>query len=154
MTDEAIRRQPALEALDDLTIAVNRLVGASRDLTVRMARAMGMNLTDMTAILVLSEDGPMGATELADRLGIRPASTTVLVDRLVAAGHVERVRDTADRRRVTLTETAAARTASWSAWEPASARIDDVARALTEQERAFAHDLLERLTAAMDDAAP
>ena len=150
MTDEAIRRQPALEALDDLTIAVNRLVGASRDLTVRMARAMRMNLTDMTAILVLSEHGPMGATELADRLGIRLASTTVLVDRLEAAGHVERVRDTADRRRVTLTETAAARTASWSAWQPAIARIDDVARSLTEQERALAHDLLERLTAAMD----
>jgi DNA-binding MarR family transcriptional regulator len=150
MTEDAIRQEPALAALDDTTLAVRNLIGASQDLTVRMARVMRMNVTDMTAITLLTEHGPMGATELADRLGIRVASTTVLVDRLERAGHVERARDTVDRRRVTVTETAAARTASLSAWLPAIQEIDDVCRSLSDTERVFALDLLTRLTAAME----
>lgn len=145
-----MREEPALAALDDATLAVRTLIGASQDLTARMARAMGINLTDMTAILLLTERGPMGATELAGRLGIRLASTTVLVDRLEQAGHVERVRDTVDRRRVTVTETAAARAASLSAWLPAIKQIDDVCRSLSDTERQFTLDLLARLTAAME----
>ena len=60
---------------------------------------MHMNVSDMRAILLLSERGPMGGAELARRLGISSAATTVLVDRLERAGHFERVRDTGDRRR-------------------------------------------------------
>jgi DNA-binding MarR family transcriptional regulator len=149
MTEDAIRQEPALAALDDATLAVRTLIGASQDLTVRMARVMQMNVTDMTAITLLTEHGPMGATELAGRLGIRLASTTVLVDRLERAGHLERVRDTVDRRRVTVTATAAARTVSLSAWLPAIQEIDDVCHSLSDTERVFALDLLTRLTAAM-----
>ena len=148
--DDETRFPPGLEALDPLTLTVNRVVGASRDLTVRMARVMRTNATDMAAVLLLSEHGPLGATELADRLGIRLASTTVLVDRLERAGHVERVRDTSDRRRVRVTVTPAALAASWAAWRPAIAEIDDVCRTLPAEQRAFAADLLERLAAAMD----
>ena len=149
MTDEAIRQEPALAALDDTTLAVRALISASQDLTVRMARRMGINVSDMTAILWITEHGPVGGAELARRLGISSAATTVLVDRLERAGHVERVRDTVDRRRVTLTETPAARAATLRAWLPAIQEIDEVSRSLSEPERAFALDLLNRLTAAM-----
>jgi DNA-binding MarR family transcriptional regulator len=149
MTDEAIRQEPALAALDDTTLAVRDLIGASQDLTVRMARRMDMNVSDMRAIVLLTEHGPVGGAELARRLGISSAATTVLVDRLEHAGHVERVRDTVDRRRVTVTETPAARTAALHAWLPAIQEIDEVCRSLSESERAFARDLLGRLAAAM-----
>jgi DNA-binding MarR family transcriptional regulator len=149
MTDEAIRREPGLAELDDTTLAVRALISASQDLTVRMARRMGVNVSDMTAILWLSEHGPVGSAELARRLGISTAATTVLVDRLERAGHVERVRNTDDRRRVTLTETSEARAAALRAWLPAIQEIDEVSRSLSEPERAFARDLLSRLTTAM-----
>jgi DNA-binding MarR family transcriptional regulator len=153
MTDEAIRRQPGLAELDDTTLAVRALISASQDLTVRMARRMGVNVSDMTAILWLSEHGPVGGVELARRLGISTAATTVLVDRLERAGHIERVRDTVDRRRVTLTETPEARAAALRAWLPAIQEIDEVSRSLSEPERAFARDLLGRLTTAMANSA-
>jgi DNA-binding MarR family transcriptional regulator len=153
MTDEAIRRQPGLAELDDTTLAVRALISASQDLTVRMARRMGVNVSDMTAILWLSEHGPVGGVELARRLGISTAATTVLVDRLERAGHIERVRDTVDRRRVTLTETPEARAAALHAWLPAIREIDEVSRSLSEPERAFALDLLSRLTTAMANSA-
>ncbi len=153
MTDEAIRREPGLADLDDTTLAVRALISASQDLTVRMARRMGVNVSDMTAILWLSEHGPVGGAELARRLGISTAATTVLVDRLERAGHVERVRDTVDRRRVTLTETAEARAAALRAWLPAIQEIDEVSRSRSESERLFARDLLRRLTTAMTNSA-
>ncbi|MFC5061669.1 MarR family transcriptional regulator [Actinomycetospora atypica] len=139
--------------LDETTLAVRDLIGASRDLATRMAKVMAINATDMTAIHLLTEQGPMGAAQLAERLGIRSASATVLVDRLEQAGHVERVRDTTDRRRVTLTATAAARRASLEAWLPAILDLDEVCRTLSDDEAALARDLLRRLTATMEGAA-
>lgn len=149
VTDDAIRRQPALAHLDDTTLAVQRLISASQDLTVRTARRMAMNLSDMTAIMQLSEHGPMGVGELADRLGVSSPATTVLVDRLERDGHVERVRDTADRRRVRITDTDAGRAATLEAWLPAIRQIDEVCRSLSDAERAFTIEVLGRLAAAM-----
>ena len=151
VTDEAIRRAPALAAVDDTTLAVRRLIGAAQDLTVRTAHHLAMNLSDMTAIMTLSEHGPMGVAELARRLGVSSPATTVLVDRLERAGHVERVRDTVDRRRVRITDTAQGRAATLQAWLPAIGRIDEVCRSLSASEQVFARELLERLAAAMAD---
>jgi DNA-binding MarR family transcriptional regulator len=139
-----------LEELDATTLAVRDLITASRELVGRMARVMDMNATDMSAIGELTQHGSMGTADLGRRLGISSASATVLVDRLERAGHVERVRDTADRRRVVLTVTEAARAASYAAWLPAVREIDEVCRALGDAEKAFAHDLLRRLTAAVE----
>ncbi|MEJ2866554.1 MarR family transcriptional regulator [Actinomycetospora sp. OC33-EN08] len=152
MSDEAIRREPGLEALTDTTLAVRRLISASQDLTVRTARDMAMNVGDMTAILLLSEHGPMGVVELAGRLGVSSPATTMLVDRLERSGHVERVRDPDDRRRVRVTDTETGRASTRQAWLPAIEEIDAVCRSLSESEQALARDLLDRLTGAMSRA--
>ncbi|WP_166659949.1 MarR family winged helix-turn-helix transcriptional regulator [Actinomycetospora succinea] len=149
MSDDAIREEPALAALDDTTLAVRRLISASQDLTVRTARRLAMNVSDMTAIMQLSEHGPMGVAELARRLGVSSPATSVLVDRLEKAGHVARVRDTLDRRRVRITDTPAGRAATLAAWLPAIEEIDEVSRSLSASERDVARDLLDRLTRAM-----
>jgi len=135
---------------DATTLAVRDLIGASRELVGRMARRMGTNATDMAAVGELVQHGPLGVAELARRLGIRTASATVLVDRLERAGHVERVRDTADRRRVVVTETAAAHAAAHAAWSPVIREIDEVCRALSDDEKEFARDLLARLRTAVE----
>ncbi|MEJ8281277.1 MarR family winged helix-turn-helix transcriptional regulator [Pseudonocardia spirodelae] len=149
MTDEATPLDAALAALDDTTLAVRDLISASQDLTARMARRMGMNVSDMTAILMLSERGPMGGTELARLLEISTAAVTILVDRLQRSGHVERSRDPGDGRRVRVSGTTAARTAALRAWMPAIQDLDEVCRSLSPSERAVAQDVLGRLRAAM-----
>lgn len=136
--------------LDELTLAVRDLIGASRELTGRMAGVMGMNATDMAAIGELVQHGPLGAGELAERLGIRSASATVLIDRLERAGHAERVRHTDDRRRVVVVDTPAARAANLAAWLPVVRDIDRACRDLSDTERASALRLLARVTTAVD----
>lgn len=131
------------------TLRVRALMNAARELTARMSRELGMNSTDMVALDVLDIHGPMGAAELARRLGIRSASATVLVDRLEAAGHVERVRQDTDRRRVTVAARAAARDASLAVWLPAILAIDEVGRSLSRDEQRVVSTFLDRVTGAI-----
>jgi DNA-binding MarR family transcriptional regulator len=149
MTDEAAHLDAALAALDDTTLAVRDLISASQDLTARMARRMRMNVSDMTAVLMLSERGPLGGTELARLLGVSTSAVTILVDRLEHSGHVERSRDPDDGRRVRVSGTTAARTAALRAWMPAIQDLDEACRSLSRSERAVARDVLGRITAAM-----
>lgn len=89
--------------------ALRALLRAGRDMHLAMADRLGLGDTDLSALdeLVRSQT-PLGPVELGQRLGIRSASATVLVDRLQAAGHLERRPDPVDRRRVSLHPTASA----------------------------------------------
>ncbi len=69
-----------------------------------VARAAGLNGTDLQALGILVTDGPATPGELAQRTGITAGGAiTLLVDRLEAAGFAHRTRDTQDRRRVRVT---------------------------------------------------
>lgn len=142
-----------VDGLDELTLAVRDLIAASRELVGHIAAASGQHENDMAAVGMLIQFGPMGAAELARRLGIRSATASVLVDRLERDGHAVRVRDTVDRRRVVITETPAARQTNLAAWWPVIEEIDRVCRALPADRRAVAFELLGELTAATERGA-
>ena len=84
-------------------LAVRRLLQLSPEVHAALARRMEVGGTDLQALdLLSSQDAAMGVVELGRRLGVTSASATVLVDRLVAAGHLRRSPHPTDRRRVTL----------------------------------------------------
>ncbi|MFF3735285.1 MarR family winged helix-turn-helix transcriptional regulator [Streptomyces sp. NPDC002476] len=64
----------------------------------------------MAVLSALADFGPHAQRELASRLGIDRSDMVKIVDDLAIAGLVERARDTADRRRVTVTSSPAGRT--------------------------------------------
>lgn len=69
-----------------------------------VARAAGLNGTDLQALGILVTDGATTPGELAQRTGITAGGAiTLLVDRLETAGYAHRSRDTQDRRRVRVT---------------------------------------------------
>ncbi len=91
----------------DLGFALRELLQAGRQMQSAMAAGLGLRLTDLQAIdHVVSAPEPIGTVELGERLGLRSASATALVDRLVAAGHLVRRPHPADGRRITLAPTA------------------------------------------------
>ncbi|CAA9331650.1 MAG: hypothetical protein AVDCRST_MAG07-1812 [uncultured Frankineae bacterium] len=73
---------------------------------------------------------------LAEELGLSPAATTALVDRLTAAALVERVRDLPDRRQVRLQLTDSARQLGADLLRPWGVRIEKAAAGLSPQEAA------------------
>ncbi|MER6503638.1 MarR family winged helix-turn-helix transcriptional regulator [Streptomyces sp. NPDC001455] len=68
-----------------------------------------MKLWHMAVLSALVDFGPHVQRELASRLGIDRSDMVKIVDDLAMAGLVERARDTADRRRVTVTSSPAGR---------------------------------------------
>jgi DNA-binding MarR family transcriptional regulator len=74
-----------------------------------VADALGANRTDMRCIDVLEREGPITAGALAAAAGLTSGATTTVIDRLERAGFARRVRDAADRRRVLVELTPAAR---------------------------------------------
>ncbi|GAB4049445.1 MarR family winged helix-turn-helix transcriptional regulator [Catellatospora paridis] len=62
--------------------------------------AAGMHPTDWAALSTLNLAGRLTSGELAERTGLTTGATTRLIDRLERAGHVRRVADATDRRRV------------------------------------------------------
>ncbi len=122
--------EPELPELVEATIAMRHLIAVTQEVAARTARELGVNATDMNALALLQQYGPMGPADLAARLGIRTASVTVLIDRLSAAGHVERSAHPADRRRVTVAATTSARQAVTAFLRPSIVAVDDIGRAL------------------------
>lgn len=137
---------------DDVTYQLQAFTDASRELLNRIARRQGLGTTDVTALYLLGA-GPLGVAELSERLGIRTASTTVLVDRLAAAGHVRREPHPTDRRRTLVVLEDSARAANEAEWWPAIGVLDQVSRSLGQQEREVVLAFLRRATTAMAQGA-
>ncbi len=94
------------EQARDVEDALREVLGAADHLRPAMARRMGVGVNDLRALEHLIA-GPLGPVDIAARLDLTTAATTVLLDRLEAAGHVRRLPHPTDARRrvVELTET-------------------------------------------------
>lgn len=120
-------------------------------MNLALARALGIGPNDVWALERLGVEGPLGPVELGNRLGgMRSASATALVDRLEAAGHVERRRHPSDRRRVVVARTERADEAGEEVFAPLAAGMEEAAADLTNEERAVVARYLDRVTAAIN----
>jgi DNA-binding MarR family transcriptional regulator len=64
------------------------------------AQKLGVNQTDLRALNVVENQGPLTAGRLAELMGLTTAAVTAVLDRLERAGYARRVRDEKDRRQV------------------------------------------------------
>lgn len=130
--------------------AVRQVLRLAPDVHAALARRLGVGVTDLLALDHLSvPPTPDGVVDLGRRLGVTSASATVLVDRLVAAGHVRRVAHPHDRRRALLEMTPHAETEVRTALEPfireLTAVVDRLSPTEAETVLRFLEDLAELL---------
>lgn len=74
-----------------------------------VADRLGINRTALRCLDLVDRDGAMTAGELAKASGLTTGAVTRLLDRIERMGYAQRVRDTADRRRVLVELTPLAR---------------------------------------------
>ncbi|MCD0480922.1 MarR family transcriptional regulator [Streptacidiphilus sp. ASG 303] len=121
------------------------LVHLLRGITVELdllgaefAARHGLHPTDLRALIHLLDADRAGADAtpglLGEQLGLNSASVTALVDRLERQGHVRRVRDTRDRRRVLLSVEDRAVALGWSFFGPLIRRVVAAAGSYDEAE--------------------
>lgn len=139
---------------EEIGTALRRLLQAGREMHTAMARRLDLRMIDLQAIdHVVTAEEPLGPVELARRLGIRSASASVLVDRLVEAGHLARVPDPDDGRRTRLVATDHAREEALRALVPLLAELSTLTDELDDRDASVVLDFLQRTTAAMRQAA-
>ena len=127
-------------------------VGAGR-MARAMAHDMAVNHTDMDAIEVLHmAPEPMTISELGRSLQLSSAAVTSVVDRLEAAGHLVRVRDAADRRRVRLVLTDRVHADAMSTLDPFLSSLRRRLAAIPASELRAAATVLAAAVAALDEA--
>jgi DNA-binding MarR family transcriptional regulator len=102
-------------ARQEVALLLRRLTVELDAVGQRFAAVHGLGRTDVRALVTIMDAARRGQAMTAGALGsaveLSSASVTALVDRLERAGHVRRVRDPQDRRRVALEMTDAAMTA-------------------------------------------
>ncbi|MEL7977622.1 MarR family transcriptional regulator [Isoptericola sp. F-RaC21] len=117
----------------------------------RAGREMKMNLTDLRALQhVIACEGhgePATPRGLAEYLTISTASTTKLLDRLVASGHLERRPHPSDRRSVVVVASDAAHAEVRERLAPVHARMLEIARAVPARSRPAVRDFLLAMAA-------
>jgi len=142
---------------------MRELISALQEFTVEsdvfvdvFARAHKLGRRDMNAIMWIStsarEGEPLTVGELAQRIGLSPAATTALVDRLEAVGHVERTRDPKDRRRVTVKMNPTALELASAFFVPLRGRMDSAVAGVSDEELGRTAAVVRQLITAVTDA--
>lgn len=132
--------------------AVREMLRLAPTVHAELADLLRIGTRDLLALdHVTSSPEPLGVVELADRLGVRSASATVLVDRLVDTGHLERGPHASDRRRTSLHPTASAHRDVAQALDPLIRDVTAITGDLDEPTAEAVLTFLRRVTAALQD---
>lgn len=147
--------------MDDLRTAPPSLTGLTTYLLSRTGKSArgrlagrfadrGLRLWHHAVLAALADFGPHVQRDLAARLGIDASDMAKIVDELAGAGSVDRARDAADRRRITVTLTDAGRTLLAELDAQARDVQDEVLEPLTEVEREQLNVLLGKVFAHLE----
>ncbi|GAB7110841.1 MarR family winged helix-turn-helix transcriptional regulator [Streptomyces phaeofaciens JCM 4814] len=134
--------------LHAFAVALRRMNGEINRLVYAFAGDQGLHATDVQALAaILDAETPMTPKGLREHLGLTSGAVTACVDRLERAGHVRRVRESADRRVVHLYYAADARSAARTHFRPLAEAAEAARARFTDDELA----VVVRFLAAMNE---
>jgi DNA-binding MarR family transcriptional regulator len=117
------------------------------------ADAAGLGPTDVYTLNLLATVGPLTAGQLADRTGLTTGAVTRLIDRLERAGHVRRLPDPVDRRRVHVAIEPDQGTVFDALLQPVCHRLDEIFESLSAEQRDVLATFFARAAPALREAA-
>jgi DNA-binding MarR family transcriptional regulator len=133
-----------------LALMLRRLTVELDAVGQRFAGLHGLGRTDVRALVAIMDAAragrPMTAGALGSAVELSSASVTALVDRLERVGHVERVRDEHDRRRVVLEMTPAAMAAGGEFFGGLQRDLVAAMGSYSDEELAVVRRFLEEMT--------
>jgi DNA-binding MarR family transcriptional regulator len=133
---------PPVSRISDQLREVDSL---SRAFERRLGAVLTVNQTDLTAMEHLIQDGPLTPSELATRLNVTTAASTLVVDRLVALGHAERHPHDRDRRKIVVVPARASVDRTVQELLPVILGIGAIVDDMSDAERATVETFLARV---------
>ena len=138
---------------DDLIDLVRELGVEVQQVAQVFAAEQGLHETDRRALLHVmraeSSGQPITAGGLGAVLGLASGAVTGVVDRLVRSGHVQRVGDPQDRRKVLLRYAPSARAVAEEFFSPLGRVSDDVMSGFSTEELQAVRRFLRQMADAM-----
>lgn len=129
----------------DISDRLDELTQNQQQFERHLARRLAVDAAGLATMERLVREGPATPTEIAHRLGISTATTTLVLDRLEAAGHVTRSRHPTDGRKTIVTAAPSSAEAAYGHVEPLTSGIDRVSAELSDIERSHVGAFLARI---------
>ena len=136
MTPRALPRQVAT-SLRALSTEIDRLDQAATE-------RYGLNRTDMRALDIVGQAGPLAPTALARLLGFTTGGVTSVLDRLERAGYIRRQPDPSDRRRQVVHVTEATIARDHEVFGDLIHRTSKLLATYTDDQLQVIHDFLDK----------
>lgn len=124
-----------------LLLEFNRRVWENR----RLGAADPNRLYRIKTLYLVNRGDPPTMKELADCLNITPPSTTIMVNKLVKAGYIERRADPQDRRTIRLALTDPGKQKLEEAVSEIRARVAELTKVLTGEEKKYFIKILSKI---------
>ncbi|MCE8518400.1 MarR family transcriptional regulator [Ruegeria pomeroyi] len=147
-----------MNRIDSSLIALRRILRATDMFGRELAQSAGLTAVQLRVLQVVGETGQSTATAISNRMRVSQATVTVLVDKLVARGMVQREKSQSDRRQTDILITDLGQQMLATAPDPLQQRYVSRFLAMQDWEQAMLVAALERVAAMLDaedmDAAP
>jgi DNA-binding MarR family transcriptional regulator len=127
------------------TSLLREVIRHSAEYSRMVGDQLDVNQTDFEAMEHLISHGPTPAGNLAKAVGISPGSATVMIDRLVALGHVSREPNPNDRRGVVVSPNPRSVAKAWMHISPIVRASEGALDSLSASERKAIETYLEKM---------
>lgn len=136
--------------LKEIIQLIRKLVRARELYTKELIKKYQLSASQLHCILVLNEMGPLPPSKIAQHIMVNSSTVTGVIDRLEKKGFLERMRNSKDRRVITIALTENGTELANNAPLPVQERMIKGIRALTERERDQIIQALRTLTEMVD----
>jgi DNA-binding MarR family transcriptional regulator len=140
-------RRTILDRVKAVDVGVREMAVQTMVSSQIVAAHFGLHTTDLRVLDIVFMRGRLTAGDLAKATGLSSGSVTALVDRLIAAGLVERRDDPTDRRKVWIQSRKDAIEPIAMIFMPSQQRMFALWRTFTADQLATIEDFLSRTTA-------
>jgi DNA-binding MarR family transcriptional regulator len=137
---------------DDLRDRLRVLTTQQQQFERNLARRLAVDAAGLAAMERLVSDGPATPTELAQHLEISTAATTLVVERLAAAGHVTREPHPSDGRKVIVRAAPRSAEAAYGHVALLLERTAELDESLSPADRATVTSFLDRIVEIYEEA--
>jgi DNA-binding MarR family transcriptional regulator len=144
--DQQIRQDRTKEII----FSIRRLMQAGELYTKELNKKYDVSVPQLNSLLTLYEYGPLPPSQIANHIMVKSSTVTGIVDRLEQKGLVERLRNSPDRRVITIQLTESWKKLAENAPSPIQHKILDGLKRLSKAEIDLVVRALTKLTNMLD----
>ena len=134
----------------EIIFLIRKLMQGSELLTKQLNREYQITAAQLNCLLALYENGPLPPSQIAKFMMVKSSTVTGVIDRLELKGLVTRIRNSPDRRIITIELTESGRRLAENAPPPIQRKIIDGMKRLSDLEKEQIVLALAKLTNMLD----